>query len=325
MTGNLSTSQLDSSEIISTGWRLYRQNWSQYALISLKGYLWMFLPIAVVLGTAGILSIQVSAETFSENVGRFIGLVVLATVAFLVVSVFCFAQFLGWTAGISRLVYQTLSGGTESEEAALKFTRSRKYALLWQNFLRGLLFLGTYVVFGLVILVLTLIGFGVLGAVDGEGNGAVGLVVALGAFQLLLFLAFLVFVAWVGLRLMLADQSLALEQDSSAIAAINRSWEATQGNVVRSLQVALFTVLISIPISMAFSIVAQIIATILIGIAPEPESLSADSLAGFIPYLAAVLIMLAGSLGGAIFILPLWHSMLTTLYFRLRSQAYEAG
>jgi len=323
MTGNRSSSLVDSSEIISTGWQLYRRNWAQYVKISLWGYLWLLLPVVVFAIAIGALSVQVSADTFSNNISGIIGLLILATVAFFVISAICFAQFLGWTAGISRLVYQSLSEGVEDERAALRFTRSRKYSLLWQNLLRGFIFLGAYLAFGLIILVLTAIGFGLFGVTGFGGSGTTGLALAWGAVEVLVGLAFLVFVVWVGLRLMLADQSLVLEQDSSAWASISRSWAATKGNVLRSLQVVIFAFLISIPISLAFNITAQIIATILIGLAPASESLSADAGLGVVPFVVAVLVLLLGSFGAVIFTLPLWHAMLTTLYHRLQSEAVK--
>ena len=318
MTSYSSENRVNSSEIIATGWALYRQNWKQYVAIALKGYLWLLVPAIAIVVVAVLLGVQVSEETYADNLGSIIGLLVFATVAFLVISVFCFAQFLGWTTGISRLVYQALSGGSENERAALRFTRSRKYSLLWQNLLRGLIFLGIYLVFGLIVLIFALIIIGLSGAA-GEG-GAAGLIVALAALQVLLFFAFVVFVAWVALRLMMADQSLAIEQDSSAISSIRRSFEATKGNVWRSLQVVIFTFLISTVISTAFTIVMQVVATILLRLAPAPETVSADSLAAIIVYIAAVLVLVIGSFAGAVFVLPLWQAMLTTLYFRLRSQ-----
>ncbi len=325
MTANSSSSPVDSSEILSTGWRLYRQNWAQYVKISVQGYLWMFLPVAVFAIAIGALSLQVSADTFSNNVGGIIGLLVFGVVAFFVISVLCLAQFLGRTAGISRLVYQALSDGVEDERTALRFTRSRKYSLLGQNLLRGFIFLGIYLAFALAALILWMVGFGLYKLTGNDGSVPAGLILAGSAIGVLVFFALLVFMAWVGLRLMLADQSLVIEQDSSAVASISRSWAATKGHVWRSLQVAIFTFLISLPISLAFNIAAQIISTILVstlaGVAPNSDSLSADSVVGMIPYIVAVLILLLGSLGAGVFILPLWHTMLTTLYFRLRSRA----
>ena len=321
MTSYSSRNRVDSSEVISTGWKLYRRNWKQYVSIALKGYVWLMVPAITVAVAAILLGVQISEETYANNLSSLVGLLVLAAVVFLVVSIFCFAQFLGWTTGISRLVYQTLSGGSEDEKAALRFTRSRKYALLWQNVLRGLIFLGIYLVFGLIVLIFALVVIGLSNSAS-EG-GAVSLIVALSALQVLLFFAFFVFVAWVALRLMMADQSLAIEQDSSAITSINRSFEATKGNVWRSLQVAIFTFLISTVISMAFNIAMQIIATVLMPLATALDSPAADASAGVISYvaiIAIVLIFIVFSFAGAVFVLPLWHIMLTTLYFRLRSQ-----
>lgn len=289
-------------------------------LISLKGHLWMLVPVVIVVGIAVVLGMQVSEETYADNLNNIIGLLVFAGVAFSVISMMCFAQFLGQTTGISRLVYVALSGSGEDERAALRFTRSRRYSLLWQNLLRGLIFLGTYLVFGLVVLVLILIGASLAGGLSEGGNA--GLFVVLGAFNVLLFFAFLVFVAWLGLRLMLADQSLVIEPDSSAVVSINRSFEATKGRAWISLQVAIFTFLITTLISMALSIATQIAVTIFVQVAPAVESLSVDSLLGLltiIPYVLAVLVFVVGSFAGAVIVLPLWHAMLTTLYFRLRS------
>ena len=223
MTTNDLNRPIETGEILSGGWRLYRQNFSQYCLIALKAYLWIFVP--TVIATVG----SALAPQLTRLPGRYAGGVVLASVVFAVVYIICAAKYLGWVTGISRLAYQALRGEVDEREA-LRFTRSRQFSLLWENVLRVLIFLIPFLGFGLAIgLIIATSGItGEMLARPEQINPAIiGRIIL---FSLPISLIFLLFITWLGLRTMLADQALAIEQNSGAADSIGRSWQLVKGS-----------------------------------------------------------------------------------------------
>lgn len=325
MNPSAASEPIETGSIIATGWRLYRANFSQYVLIALKASLWLLLPLFLVSPISWLLTAQ--------NAADYAGLLALFIPALLISGLLCYAEYLGLSAGISRLAYQSLShaegaaeanGANETEREALRFTRSRKYSLLWENILRGLMFSLAYAVFFIVALILVVIAIAISGSglADGDPSRffspmglAVGLLFAVGT------LAFICFFIWLAVRLVLADQPLAIEQNSGATQAIRRSWTLVEGNVLRSLLVMIVTYLIVIPVVLISSLAGQLIAYRLLNfaIAPPPGE-TVGSLAEGLPiFIGAAVSGIVSTFGSAV-MLPLWHTMLTALYVQLRNR-----
>ncbi len=316
MSRSLSREPIEVGRIFATGWRLYRSNFSQYGLIALKASLWLFLPLLLFLPIRVLLT--------AKNIADYAGLLALLIPAWLVVGLLCYAEYLGLATGISRLVYQSLSHADESEREALRFTRSRKYSLLWENVLRGLIFFSAYFVFLVIAVILVIIAIAISHSNLGSGDPSaflspagliVGLLFAVGT------LVFIGFFIWLALRLMLADQPLAIEQDSGAAKAIGRSWTLMKGNVLRSLLLMFMAYILVVPIVLVSSLVGQLIAYRLFGFAPLPDpGGTIASFAEVLPFLAGAVVSAIISTLGSIITLPLWSTLLTALYFELRSR-----
>ncbi|MGB3300719.1 MAG: glycerophosphoryl diester phosphodiesterase membrane domain-containing protein [Phormidesmis sp.] len=321
MNPSAASEPIETGSIIATGWRLYRTNFARYVLIALKASLWLLLPLFLVSPISWLLTAQ--------NAADYAGLLALLIPILFVLGLLCYAEYLGLSTGISRLAYQSLGrdvgdGAAETELEALRFTRSRKYSLLWENILRGLIFFLAYAVFFVVALILVVIAIAVSGSglADGDPSTifspvglAIGLLFAIGT------LVFICFFIWLAMRLMLADQPLAIEPGSSATQAIKRSWTLVEGNVLRSLLVMIVTYLIVIPVVFVSSIIGQLIAYQLLNlaIAPPPGE-TVGSLAEGLPiFIGAAVSGIVSTFGSAV-MLPLWHTMLTALYVQLRSR-----
>lgn len=309
---------IDVGNIIATGWKLYTANFSQYSLISLKANLWMFVPLVL------FSLINIITPLMAVNPSDYIGFLALLVPAFVVTGILCWAQYLGLSTGISRLAYQSLSGVTETERDALRFTRSRRYSLLWQAILRSLILMAAYFVF--VVIAAILIAIAVAVGYGAQGNGSLSLVsLVIGLLIVVGVFAFVCFFVWLSVRIMLADQPLVIEQESGATKAIVRSWELTKGSVLRSLLIAFVTCIIIVPISLVTYAISQLVAYQLLALAPPPTI--TDTIASFmelLPFLPGILVSILGSIIGSVVTVPLWHTMLTTLYFELRKQQDDA-
>ena len=310
MTGNaLNRPPVEVGEVIATGWNLYRRNFSQYALVALKAYLWLFVP-TVIVTVASSLSAPIAGLP-----DQYAGLGLLLFVAFMVGYVVCAARYFGWITGISRLAYQVLRGAVDEREA-LRFTRSRQYSLLWENLLKVLIFLIPGLVW-LITIGIIVAGSGLtpemLAQPERIDLAIVGRIILI---SLPVSLIFIVFIAWLGLRTMLADQALAVEPESGAIASIGRSWKLVKGSVLRSFFVAFVAYLFIVPVSVFLSIFGQALGASIFAIAP-PEEVVINSFGDALPYIGIAVISTIFSTLAGVVTMPLWQTMATTLYVRL--------
>ena len=310
MTGNaLNRPPIEVGEIIATGWNLYRRHFSQYALVALKAYLWLFVPTVIVTVVSSL------SAPMAELPDRYAGLGLLAFVAFMVGYIICAAKYFGWVTGISRLAYQALRGAVDEREA-LRFTRSRQYSLLGANVLKVLIFLLPGIAWLLAIGVIVA-GSGLtpemLAQPERIDLAIVGRIILISLPVSLIFLAL---IAWLGLRTMVADQALAIEQESGTSASIGRSWKLVKGSVLRSFFVAFVAYLFIIPVSILLSILGQALSVSIFTIAP-PEEVVINSFADTLPYIGIAVISTIFSTLAGVVTMPLWQTMATTLYVRL--------
>ena len=66
---------------------------------------------------------------------------------------------------------------------------------------------------------------------------------------------FAVVYVWLVVRMLMAEQAIAIEKEVGAIASISRSWQLTRRRVLRTTCVAVLTFLISLPVA-AFTLVS---------------------------------------------------------------------
>ncbi len=129
------------SDIIKTGWQLYRAHFSQYFVIAIIATAWSLLPTLF-----NLLTTLVPSYLGTELSP---GISILIFVVWLAIALYAIAQSLGQFASISRLAYQTLdsrSGASESNlsgsdlaKSAVQFTRSRKFSFLGATILQSLI------------------------------------------------------------------------------------------------------------------------------------------------------------------------------------------
>ena len=310
---------MDASSIVGAGWRQFTANFAQNFGIALKGTLWTIAPLIIALA-AGSLFVQQTLGGI-DNVTRdalqpYTGLLVLATVALIVFSFYCFAQSLGYFLGISRLTFQRLSGITEPAKTALRFTRSRKYALLWTSIWQGMILFVAYIT-GIFLMSMLAVAAAAVLNISPTNPPSLPTLLLVGLLGALTIIALLSIYVWLIVRLMLSTQPLAIEQQSDVTQAISRSWQLTRKHVWHCILVSLLTFLISLPISIVTYLISNAVMAELFGTTVvEPDG----SLGSMATFLFATLISTIISALGSVITTPLWQSVLAALYFDLRNR-----
>lgn len=320
---------LGVGRIIGTGWKLYTGNLSQFLPISLRAALWMFVPLLVAVAAIWQLSNQ-GIETISDLAG----LVALAIPAWAVFYLFCAANSLGESAALSRLTYQQLGQGEvgsvsaedaealgrESTAQALRFTRSRKFSLLGSAAIRFVIVWAIGIVFSLLMLfsaALMIASAGV--ATQSAADVNIGLFLTGLVLTFALLIAFITVSIIVNMRIAIAEQSLAIEQDSGAIDSVGRSWKLMKSNVLKAFGALFLASLISLPVSFILSSVTQGFVTSLFDVdatleGARPGEFPIITLAGL--YFVNILIGTIAS----IIVTPFLKTVLTTVYFDVRKR-----
>lgn len=321
-------------DIVSRGWALYSQHFKRYAVISLRATAWSFVPAIALLAVVIILAVihqqiltviqQQDFEALSdpELLGEFpgayrnlVGWAALAIPAWLVLLFYCVAQSFGEYAAISRLAYNTLRNLEETPQAALRFTRSRKFSFLKVSLLQGLIIFGVYLsALVLMLLIFGLVYLGGLSISTGDSPAVnTGLMVLLSLLLIAVIVGAIFAVVWLIVRIMLTEQPLAIETASGAIAAIKRSWQLTHRHVWRSFLVVLLVYAITLGLTMAIFTASQFIGLFVLGLG----FLIPGTLAEVTFTLISVVIQVILTLLPTVLIAPLWRTCLTTLYFDL--------
>jgi len=314
---------MSAGNIIGAGWRFYTSNFVSNCIITLQGLLWSVAPVALALAAAALFVQQALGDIDTIDAAAiepYLGVLVLATVGLAVFSLYCFAQSLGYFLGISRLAFQSFSGEHESKQAALRFTRSRKFAMLKAALLQSLIIFAAYFVIAIALALLAVVAARLFNvdAASAPNLPLYLLIGLLGALSIILAACTLV---WLVVRLMLTQQPLATEPQSGAARAVARSWQITRKNVGRTLLVTLLCVLISLPISIVTYMVSNTVVLSIFGVAATVPGESPQSLLTFI---VATLVSLLISLLGSIITTPFWYATLAALYFDSRNRLNQS-
>lgn len=330
---NVLNSPMAIDTVIGIAWRHYRTHFFSYLPTALKGTAWMLVPVSLLL--VALLYLLQNRLVLSN----FSGVTALMVPAWLVLVLWCGAQSLGEFAGISRSVYQTLSAQAQlasAEEApteenlkplstALRFTHSRKFSLLGSAIVKGAILATVNFIFSSILIFAVVMAFVGLGVLPGS-TPSLGLFFGGGAVALVSLILFIWLYSWLALKLLVNEQSLAIESESGALIAIGHSWKLMRNHKMRSLWIVLLASLITLPVSLVAAILAQVGHPFLLqqlGIVITERN--ATSL-GLLPYLTSYLFSTILVLVSGIIVKPFFRTVLTTLYFDIknRKQSIEA-
>ncbi|MGK7879702.1 MAG: hypothetical protein AB4060_06330 [Crocosphaera sp.] len=224
----------------------------------------------------------------------------------LLVPIYGWAKFMAISGLLSRLAYGEVSGQPESVRDARRHINPRLWTFFGTAFLIGLIFVGWYIFFGIIIAVIV----GLLGAFVSQANSWFLWAI----FVLLAIVLFVLFIAsffWVNSRLYLADLAIAIENQSSSTKAINRSWQLSKQFIWRIMLISFVAFLITIPIAVVLQLIDTLIQSILMIIFSQDITTF-----GIIYYPLSFIVSF--SISAILF--PFWQCIKAVLYYDLRTR-----
>jgi hypothetical protein len=214
-------SNLSVGNIVSAGLRIYRDRFQTYYGLALKSSLWFIVP-----SCSWVFSLYTQSP--------------LLSVASLILTIYCCARGLAILGLISRLAFGEVSESPESVTDARSYVYKRKWSFFWATILVGLILFVVYIVVAFIVGILLAI---FLPTFIRQGSPP-SLV-----FIITIVIPVLLGIIWIWSRLSVYTLPIAIEDNSTASGAINRSWTLTQGYAFRLQLIWLVTVLITFPIS----------------------------------------------------------------------------
>jgi hypothetical protein len=286
--------------VVSAGLVLYRSHFKPYLSIALFAYLWILLPILLIIPVSVLFTNKVLPSSALW----------LIIPAWLVLFLYCIAQYLTNSALIARLGYANLISKPETINDSRKLLNRRAWSFLWQGLLIGLLLLVAYIIFAIVGGILGgIIGFifGLLAPTLGKAASALGVLITVGIIVIIVLLGISVVYA----RFIIADVVLAVEDGSKVVESISRSWELTKASTFRIMGVVLVASLVTFPILFVISYIPQIL------------MLNVER--GSTAFWTLYFISLVLSMGTGVLIKPFWQTVKAVIYYDLRSRREGLG
>jgi hypothetical protein len=292
MSSNLSSGNsiapLSIGNVVSAGLWLYRSHLKTYFQLALTAYLWILVPI------------------------------------------YGWAKFMAISGLISRLAFGELISQPESVKTARSQINPRLWSFLRVAFQVGIslacacigLTILDFILAFILILILVLILRLILGSGDNPfvispGDNPFVIYVISILLTVLFFGILVVGLTWYYSRWMVAEVTLAVEEQVNGGKSIARSWELTKGSVFRIQGIVLVAFVISSPIVFLFSYLPDIFLFRVLRVFRVEG--------GSTTYWIVYFISLLTSLVGVIFVMPFWQSIKAVLYCDLRSRREGFG
>jgi hypothetical protein len=299
---------LSAGNVVSTAVTLYKSNFRDYFLQSLKSVGWLFL------GLLGLgLPLGLGAVAVSNSV--LVVPTVLASLAWLVLFGFCLGKSAVHRAIISRLAYQQLLNQPEtvaesSRQLAPKHWKFMRLSLWLGLFLTGI-YLGCYVIF------LILMGAGLFLAI--KLNNILG-----GLLFVTFLLAGIALFIWSMVRFysywFVAELPLAVEERIAPLDSMGRSRKLSSPFVWRIQLIIFLAFLVTLPLNTLVNIPVTIFSggpiNQLEQAAKNPELMPAALTSYGILIVASTLLGMLLEL----FLIPFWQSIKSVVFFDLKSR-----
>jgi hypothetical protein len=304
---------LNVGDTVSAGFRLYQAKSSDYLKLAFIGTLWILLPYAA----------TIALILFFIVVRNYYALLGLLIPAVIVLAFYCAAQFAAHIAAIARHSFGELSSQSESVDAALRYTRSRKWSFVWAGVLISLIYMGILVPFYILLGILLVSMFASVGGLQAITGGGIdptnvnagGVLLALLAF-LVLLCGFLVVMLWVGARLFSYELPLAVEPGVTGSQTIGRVWQLTKGSAWRIVLILIVAGLVTLPLQFLSSIISNMLDKSIQGFAPV-NTPTYQVLSALIGAVVGLLV--------SIIVLPLWQVIKSVVYYDLRNRREGFG
>jgi hypothetical protein len=206
------------------------------------------------------------------------------------VPVYGWAKLLAIQGMLGRLAFHEVIEQPESVPEARLHVKPRLWTFLLTAMLVGLIFLGFLIVPIVLAIVLPFL-IGILGQANSALTGVLVLL------TILMVLVFLFAYIWLYSRLAFVEVAIAVESINEPMKAISRSWQLSQGYVIKLQTIYFVAFLITLPTAIIGNL-----GTLLLG----EESLMA-------PFVDLGLSILTGA-----FIAPFWQSIKAVIFYDLK-------
>jgi len=297
------TGPLTVGNVVSAGLRIYRDRFKTLFGISIKATLWSLAPFVALLIPI------VLAFILGENSSGIV--LFLFTLAWFVLLVYCAAKSFTNLALISRLVFGILTDKPETAESAMNEISPR----MWK-FWRAQFYLG-------IILFFVNAGINILQSIIMSVISALNLPQLLTLLiSLIITLAGLGVYIWFVSRYFIPELPLAMENNVNAGQSLSRSWDLTQGFVVRIQLIVLVAFLVTIPVYILAGIpVFLSLGSIMAALSTDPSLLL-----GYLPQLMSrIILTVILFLVLNVAAIPFWQSIKAVIYYDLRSRREGLG
>ena len=295
---------LTAGNVVSAGFRLYRDRFQPYFGVAVQATLWAVLPFLVLIPIP-LLLIYGEANPIALFLLIPIGIILFF---------YGMAKYTANTALISRLAFRELVNKPESIQEA-RHQIAPKFWIFFRAYLL-MFFISCVGVLVFYILILIIGGIGAYGVYSFQGNiFAIAIIVLVGliGFAVLMSLLIRFFT-----RLFMFEVPLAIEENINASQTIRRSWNLTKGYIGRIFLILTVAFLVTLPLYIVVQIVVSLIqATLLRFLETTPTSFGFQLLSFFIGYIL-------GLVSGAV-VQPFWQAIKATIYYDLRSRKEGMG
>lgn len=265
-----SSQQLNIGNVVSAGFRLYRNHLKSYFLLALKAYCWVLIPV------------------------------------------YGWAKYYTISATIARLSFGELVNQPETIDSASRHTNSKLWQFLLTLLLQGLIFIGIYIVYGVLIGLVVAIVAGLSQILQ---NSNIILIAIATITALFAVIAFTVGIFWIGIRFFIADVPLAVEDGIDASATISRSWNLTKYHVWRIMAIAFIAALITLPLIIIVQVISSVLQLLFISLIEQNSAYT-----GILIILTIALSFVSGAVQ-----LPFWQAIKAVIYYDLRTRKEGLG
>jgi hypothetical protein len=267
---------------------------------------YFYLKLMTSRSSVGPLNVgNVVTTAFSLYKSNFASLMKLSGISVL----WSFVPVYGWAKSamyygvMSRLGFGLLSNQPETSVEARLAIQERLWTFLITRILMGLV-VGA-ITFGLIIAFAILVGISVaLGAALGLVGSVIGVILGL-----LAFLGLLLGLAWASSRFMVSEVPIAVEENTiDPVAALGRSWNLTQGFVVRLMTIVFVAGLVLMPVQLLTNV--------------GPQMLQYAPMDGVEPVVIGIvfLVVVLLAIAGQILTMPFWQMLIAVVYYDLRAR-----
>ncbi len=240
-------------------------------------------------------------------------LLALKAYFWLLVPVYGWAKFSAISALLSRLVYKELVNQPETIKDGTRYVNSK----LWQFFLAGILIgliaLGAYMAFAIVVGIAAVFG----GLIISSQGGDFALTAIAVALSVIAFIAFIVGFFLIFIRFFVFELPLAVEDNIDSTATISRSWNLTKGFVGRILLISFVAFLITFPLL----VLVQAVSTFFQALLATSSEQNSNPILGLLFF---ILTLCLSFTSGAIQ-LPFWQAIKAVVYYDLRTRKEGLG